>query len=156
MLNHLQRYFPPDETFDQPFGFRFLPTDSVIQSEAEEFFELLSKHLSGLQELALIGQLGLKLGDFLEFRSLSPEVRLQRVGTRYTTWYSSSWNVDNKEAAQFCLRFATDLAIAIERALGSLPETETKRTEQWQRYLMELQEKQREQAEQSNKKGSSE
>lgn len=91
-----------------------------VEEWVGQYVESVSGQLSDLRGLALMSQLGLKQGDYLAFRSLTPNVDFSISGKRFVTWIGLSDLSDDEESAGFCLRFATDVALAVQRAMGDL------------------------------------
>jgi hypothetical protein len=119
-LQQLTKYVPEGDRFPT-WRMPRLADRPDLQEWAERYVRSVSERMSDIREVALMGQLGLKLGDYLAFRSVTPNVTFSLSGNRFVAWMGQSMLSDDKETAGFCHRFANDVALAVRRALGDLP-----------------------------------
>lgn len=82
---------------------------------ANQIFQYISKYFEALRSVTIVNLIGVKLPEYLRFKSLIPTVNRNLSGKLYVV--SKPYNYSEKETS-FCLKYIIDFAIKIQNTIG--------------------------------------
>lgn len=111
-LSSLNRLFPTVDYNLKKAGNIFSQTNS---RGPNEIFNYISGYLESLRNVSVVNLAGVKLPEFLRFKSLIPKVHRSHSGKRQVT--GRLYKLGEKEVV-FCIKYVTDFVIKVQNNIG--------------------------------------